>query len=29
MFLVVQANKSVKADVVVEICGDCPLIDPI
>ena len=26
---VVQANKSVKADVVVEICGDCPLIDPI
>ena len=26
---VVKACKFVKADLVVEICGDCPLIDPI
>lgn len=25
---VLEAGKSVNADVIVEICGDCPLIDP-
>ena len=26
---VLQAQKSMRADVIVELCGDCPMIDPV
>ena len=28
LFRVLQAAKQFKADLIIEVCGDCPLIDP-